>query len=217
MITVRSLGSLKEVLWSFCISQRHSSISWVEQWNWNFLVGWKMKLFKSSLISLWLVCWFAEEHIAPNTKLADCLYQWEKSSRINHSSSKDLKLIFKVCRLHLYHPYLQCSVYFIHSFIQTISIAPLKVQFYSEALPTQPGYCAGVSRRSATGNCELPKVPTWRLEQESNPRPSGWKLSTQPMRHHVPRTTGNNHVDISEYLDVLFARSGYELNTIFYM
>ena len=33
---------------------------------------------------------------------------------------------------------------------------------------------------------DLPKVPTWRLERESNPRPSGWKLSTQPMRHHVP-------------------------------
>jgi len=24
---------------------------------------------------------------------------------------------------------------------------------------------------------DLPKVPTWRLERESNPRPSGWKLS----------------------------------------
>src|SRR6218665_3656605 len=40
---------------------------------------------------------------------------------------------------------------FIHSFIHSISIAPLKVHFYSEALPTQHGYCAGVSRRSATG------------------------------------------------------------------
>ena len=29
---------------------------------------------------------------------------------------------------------------------------------------------------------DLPKVPTWQLERESNP----WKLSTQPMRHHVP-------------------------------
>ena len=25
---------------------------------------------------------------------------------------------------------------------------------------------------------DLPKVPTWRLERESNPRPSGWKSST---------------------------------------
>src|SRR6218665_3874088 len=52
---------------------------------------------------------------------------------------------------------------FIHSFIQTISIAPLQVHFYSEALRTQHGYCARVSRRCATVNCELrtcPKVPT---------------------------------------------------------
>jgi len=44
---------------------------------------------------------------------------------------------------------------FIHSFIQTISIAPLQDHFYSEALLTQHEYCAGVSRRSATCNCEL--------------------------------------------------------------
>ena len=31
---------------------------------------------------------------------------------------------------------------------------------------------------------DLPKVPTWRLERESNPRPSGWKLSTQPRRQN---------------------------------
>ena len=33
---------------------------------------------------------------------------------------------------------------------------------------------------------DLPKVPTWRLERQSNPRPSGWKSSSQPRRHHVP-------------------------------
>src|SRR6218665_3746253 len=31
-----------------------------------------------------------------------------------------------------------------HSFIQAISIAPLQVHYYSEALPTQHGYCGGV-------------------------------------------------------------------------
>jgi len=46
-----------------------------------------------------------------------------------------------------------------HSFIQTISIAPFQVHFYSETLPTQHGYCAGVSRRSTTGNCELRTCP----------------------------------------------------------
>src|SRR6218665_3474319 len=34
---------------------------------------------------------------------------------------------------------------------------------------------------------DLPKVPTWRLERESNPRPSGRKSSSQPRRHHVPQ------------------------------
>ena len=36
---------------------------------------------------------------------------------------------------------------------------------------------------------DLPKVPAWRLERESNPRPSGWKSSSQPRRHHAPRLT----------------------------
>src|SRR6218665_1773813 len=44
-------------------------------------------------------------------------------------------------------------------FSHAISIAPLQVCHYSEALPTQHGYCAGVSRRSATGNCELRTCP----------------------------------------------------------
>jgi len=33
---------------------------------------------------------------------------------------------------------------------------------------------------------DLPKVHTWRLERESNPRPSGWKSSSQPRRHRAP-------------------------------
>ena len=43
---------------------------------------------------------------------------------------------------------------FIHSVIQAFSIAPLQVHYYSEVLPTQQKYCVGVSRRSATCNCE---------------------------------------------------------------
>jgi len=46
---------------------------------------------------------------------------------------------------------------FIHSFIQIISIAPLQVHYYWEALPTQRGYW--VSCRSATGNCERRTCP----------------------------------------------------------
>jgi len=55
----------------------------------------------------------------------------------------------------------------IHSFIQTISIAPPQVHYYSEALSTQHGHCAGISRRSAKGNCEWRTCPrslcAWRL------------------------------------------------------
>src|SRR6218665_1779034 len=72
---------------------------------------------------------------------------------------------------------------------------------YSEGLPTQHGYCAGVSRCHTCFNLDdlnlkrhrqlrvkdLPKVHTWRLEQDSNPQPSGRKASTLPMHHHVQR------------------------------
>src|SRR6218665_3558530 len=57
----------------------------------------------------------------------------------------------------------------IHSFILAIYIAPLQAHFCSEALPTQHGYCDGVSRRIATGNCELKtcprSLPTWRQDR----------------------------------------------------
>jgi len=43
--------------------------------------------------------------------------------------------------------------------IQAISIAPLQVYYYSEALPTQHGYYSEISRRSATGNCEWRTCP----------------------------------------------------------
>src|SRR6218665_1409580 len=49
-----------------------------------------------------------------------------------------------------FHPSL-LSIF--HLFNHSISIMP-QVHHYSEALPTQPGYSAGVSRQSATGNCE---------------------------------------------------------------
>src|SRR6218665_2497652 len=77
---------------------------------------------------------------------------------------------------------------FIHSFILAISIAPHQVHYYSEALPTT----ARILCRSFTPKRhrqlrvkDLLKVPTWRLERDSNPRPSGRKASTLPMCHHI--------------------------------
>src|SRR6218665_2748735 len=54
---------------------------------------------------------------------------------------------------------LECRSSSSNSFIQAISIVVLQVRYYSEELPTQHGHCAGVSRRSATGNCELRTCP----------------------------------------------------------
>jgi len=71
----------------------------------------------------------------------------------------------------------------IHSFIQAISIAPLQVCYYSEALQTQHGYCARVSCWSATGNCELKTCPR---------SLRGRKASTLTMRHHVLHYTYND-------------------------
>jgi len=57
----------------------------------------------------------------------------------------------------------------IYLLIKAISIAPLQVHYYSQALPTQHGYCVGVSRRSATGNCE------WRTCTTRKPFSVWWK------------------------------------------
>ena len=63
----------------------------------------------------------------------------------------------------------------IHSVIQASSIAPHQVPYYSDALPTQQGYCVGVSHRSTAGNCELrtcPKLATlWTKGAESTNKP----------------------------------------------
>src|SRR6218665_2357777 len=76
---------------------------------------------------------------------------------------------------------------FIHLFIQAISIAPLPFNYYSEALPTQHGYCVVVSRRSALHRKlrvkDLPKVPTCRLERESTLRTKADESTNEPPRH----------------------------------
>src|SRR6218665_1707992 len=38
-----------------------------------------------------------------------------------------------------------------------------------------------------TGNYDLPKVPTWRLEWSSNLRPCGCKTTNLPRSHNVPK------------------------------
>src|SRR6218665_1497436 len=66
---------------------------------------------------------------------------------------------------------------FIHSFIPAISIAPLQVLYYSEGLPTTARILYRSFTPKRTGMQlqvkDLPNFLTWRLERESNPRPSG--------------------------------------------
>ena len=77
------------------------------------------------------------------------------------------------------------------SFIQAISDAPLQVHYYSEALPIQHGYCVGVcltsKRHRQLRVKDLPKVPAWRPEQDSNLRPFRRKAMNLPMSHRAPR------------------------------
>jgi len=69
-----------------------------------------------------------------------------------------------------------------------ISIAPLKVHYYSEPHPTTTRVLCRNFTLKRTGNSKgLAQGPyvAARALRESNPRPSVWKLSTQPMRHHI--------------------------------
>src|SRR6218665_1638765 len=80
----------------------------------------------------------------------------------------------------------QIHVY--HLFIQAISIAPLQVHYSSETLPdTARILCRSFmpKRHRQLRVKELPKVPTWRLERDLNPRPFGRKALNLPMCNHV--------------------------------
>ena len=77
-------------------------------------------------------------------------------------------------------------VMLLYSFIPDIYIVPLQVHYYSEALPIQHAYCVGVSPKRHRQLKDLPKVPTWRLERDSNPWPFRWKATNLPMSQHAP-------------------------------
>ena len=88
-----------------------------------------------------------------------------------------------------------CRVEFIHSFIQTISIAPLQVHYYSEALQTQHGYCAGISCRSATvseGLAQGPYVVARAGVEPMTLRTKGFDSTNAP---HMPHMVGMANID----------------------
>ena len=77
-----------------------------------------------------------------------------------------------------------------YSFIQPISIAPLQVHYYSEALPTQHGYCVGVSHRSDTGNCEWITCPrslhgSWSEMRTRDPIDEGRRIYQWATTPHI--------------------------------
>src|SRR6218665_389539 len=70
----------------------------------------------------------------------------------------------------------------------SISIALLTAfAFQKRSRPQQLTLCRNLHAEAlhATLMKDLPKVPTWRLERDLNPRPSRRKTSTLPIRHHV--------------------------------
>ena len=84
-----------------------------------------------------------------------------------------------------YHPLSKACLYryTIKLFIYSISIAPLQVTFYSEALPAKRVHCVEVFTPKRTKQLlvkDLLKVPTWCLGRGSNPRRSGRRQMTVP-------------------------------------
>ena len=45
------------------------------------------------------------------------------------------------------------------------------------------------------------KVATWRLERDSNPRPSGRQAATLAMRHQAPLVVITNHITVRNLVD----------------
>src|SRR6218665_690964 len=97
---------------------------------------------------------------------------------MQHLSQREMKHHFNRIVLH--------CVVFIHFCSGSHSMISL-----SEALPTTAiETVSEFTRRSVQLYMkDLPKVPTWWLERDSNPRPSGRKASTLPMRYQAPQLT----------------------------
>jgi len=76
---------------------------------------------------------------------------------------------------------------------QGICIAPLQVYYCSEALPTQRGYCIGVSYQSTTGNwseglAQGPYVAARARFEPTALRTKGDESTNEPARPKLPIT-----------------------------
>ena len=89
-----------------------------------------------------------------------------------------------------YKPTDASSYHVITNAILDISIAPLQVHYYSEALPTTAWKCVGVNtpkRYRQLWAKGLPKVSTWRLGWDLNLWPSERKVLNLPLSNHAPQ------------------------------
>ena len=112
---------------------------------------------------------------------------WRNEYRCYQWQSKWRRAILPMAQTSAIRSFIQNESNPDHSFILDISIAPRPVHYYSEAHPTQHGYCVGSLTPKRHRQLWVKKLPTWRLVRDSNPRPFGRQLSTLPMSHHVPR------------------------------
>src|SRR6218665_1589923 len=84
---------------------------------------------------------------------------------------------------------------FIHSFIHSFrlfyiaSSDPLLLTFAPDTARVLCRSFTPKRHRQQLREKDLPKVPTWRLERDSNPRPFGRKASNLQMSHHAQQFT----------------------------
>src|SRR6218665_2390921 len=80
---------------------------------------------------------------------------------------------------------------FTNSIKRAISIAPLQVHNYilRDASDTARTLCQSFTpkRHMQLRVKDLPKVPTWRLERDSNTRPFGRKATNLPLSRHAQK------------------------------
>ena len=82
---------------------------------------------------------------------------------------------------------------FIHpGYFYSASLSPLLLRGQRRSRIQQLTLHAEALQVTVSERLTCPRSKAWRLESNSNPRPSGSKALTQPMCHHAPRIlTGN--------------------------
>src|SRR6218665_3110904 len=109
------------------------------------------------------------------------------SSALTMRGAMDLTKDRWQCR-NVGHPFVPIATKWLAS--GTIFIVPLQVHCYLEALLTTTRILCRIShprRHRQLRVKDLPKVPTWRLERDSNLRPFGRNSPNLPMSHQTPQ------------------------------